>query len=113
MLLTAITLTNCYYDNEELLYGEEQCSNEPSTYSGTVSVIISNNCLVCHSASVASGGVTLETHSQVKTLADNGTLAGVISHSSGFPPMPKNAPQLSQCNINAIIEWIDGGALNN
>jgi hypothetical protein len=57
--------------------------------------------------------VILETHRQVKALADNGTLAGVITHSSGFSPMPKNAPQLSQCNIDAILQWIEPGAPNN
>lgn len=113
MLMIALISTQCYYDNEELLYGVEQCSTEPSTYSGNVAVIIRNNCLVCHGASVASGGVTLETHSQVKTLADNGTLAGVITHSSGFSPMPKNAQQLSKCNIDAILQWIEAGAPNN
>lgn len=113
MLTVAIVFPGCYYDNEIKLYGVEECSTEPSTYSGTVSVIISNNCLSCHSQSVSSGGITLETYNQVKAQADNGNLLGVISHSSGFSPMPKNGPQLSECNITAIRQWIEGGTLND
>jgi uncharacterized membrane protein len=111
--ISASLFTQCYYDNEEVLYGEQQCSPDPPTFSGKISGIIQSNCIVCHSASLQSGGVTLETYQQIKTLADNGTLAGVITHSSGFSPMPKNAPQLSKCNIDAIIQWIEAGAPNN
>ena len=113
ILISAFGLTQCYYDNEEALYGEEQCSGQAPTFSITISGIISNNCSACHSATVASGGITLETYQQIKTLADNGTLKGVVTHSNGFPPMPKNAQQLSQCNINAIVQWIEAGAPNN
>jgi mono/diheme cytochrome c family protein len=113
IIVIALVATQCYYDNEELLYGVEQCSSETPTYSVTVSSIIKNNCSGCHNASVASGGVTLETYQQIKTLADNGRLKGVITHSSGFSPMPKNSPQLSRCNIDAIVQWIEAGAPNN
>jgi mono/diheme cytochrome c family protein len=111
--ISASLFTQCYYDNEQVLYGEQKCSSDVSTYSGKVSSIIQSNCITCHSASVQSGGVTLETYQQIKTLADNGTLAGVITHSSGFFPMPKNAPQLSKCNIDAILQWIEAGSPNN
>jgi uncharacterized membrane protein len=106
-------LCNCYYDNEEALYGVEVCSEETATYSGSVSAIIENNCLVCHSQSENSGGITLETHAQVKAHAERGALLGAVSHSGGFSPMPKNAPKLSDCDISAIRMWIEGGAQNN
>jgi uncharacterized membrane protein len=111
--LSATLFTHCYYDNEAVLYGEQVCSTEPSTFSGDVMPIIQHNCITCHSASLQNGGVTLETYQQIKTLAENGTLKGVITHSSGFSPMPKNAPQLSKCNIDAIVQWIEAGAPNN
>jgi hypothetical protein len=112
-LSLALTLTNCYYDNEEALYGVEQCSTEPVTYAGTISGILQRNCLSCHSQSANSGGVVLETYAQVKVQATSGKLVGVVSHAPGFSSMPKNAPQLSECNVSAIRQWVEAGALDN
>jgi len=111
--LLCIVLGACYYDNEEALYGIEECSSEVPAYSSTVAGIIQRNCLSCHSQSVASGGIVLETYAHVKTHAGNGKLLGAVTHASGFSPMPKNAPQLSECNISAIRQWIESGALDN
>lgn len=108
-----LSLTNCYYDNEEYLYGEEQCSTDSVTFSGTILPIIQNNCISCHSDAVNSGGITLETFAQVRMQASNGNLLGVVTHSSGFSPMPKNSPKLSDCNIEAIRKWIESGTVNN
>jgi mono/diheme cytochrome c family protein len=91
----------------------EQCSTDSVTYEGTISTIIKDNCVSCHGQSLQSGGIRLDTYQHVKAQADNGNLLGVITHSSGFSPMPKNAPQLSECNIAAISKWIEGGGLNN
>ena len=109
----ACILSACYYDNEEQLYGEQPCSSEQVTYTGTIENIISNHCLSCHNATESSGGITLETYEQVKTLAQSGKLIGVITHADGFPAMPKDASKLSECNIEAITTWVEGGSLNN
>lgn len=106
-------LTGCYYDNEEKLYGMQACPTEDVTFSGTIAPILSSNCLSCHSESLRSGGIALETYAQVKAVADQGALLGAVTHSSGFSPMPKNAPQLSDCNIDAIRQWVEAGSLNN
>ena len=103
----------CYYDNEASLYGEAICSDEEPTYAATVVPILNRNCMSCHSQAVAEGGVVLETYSGVNQQAENGKLLGAITHASGFSPMPKNAPQLRECDINAIRAWIDSGAINN
>jgi hypothetical protein len=113
MVVFVLGLFNCYYDNEEALYGIEQCSTDSVTYVATIAPIIQNNCISCHSQSVNSGGVTLETYAQVRSRADDGVLLGVVAHSSGFSPMPKNSPKLSECNIAAIRQWIEDGSLNN
>ena len=67
----------------------------------------------CHSASSAMGSVNLDGYAQVKTYADNGKLYGVITHASGFSPMPKNSPKMSDCDIAIIKRWIDDGKQNN
>jgi mono/diheme cytochrome c family protein len=111
--LLMIGAASCYYDNEELLYGEQECTDTSATYSGRVSQILSMNCLQCHSQSAAFGGVVLDGYPNVKTLADNGRLMGAITHSNGFSPMPKNAPMLRACDIEAIRLWIENGSQNN
>lgn len=106
-------LVGCYYDNEEAIYGIASCSEEAPTFSGRVSAIIETNCIVCHSTSVASGGIVLATYEDVKRQIDNGKLIGAITHSGGFSPMPKNAPKLTTCDIQAIQTWVANQALNN
>ncbi|KAA3438815.1 c-type cytochrome domain-containing protein [Rufibacter hautae] len=90
-----------------------QCDTNNVTYSSTVSGIISTNCLACHSASQAEGGMILDTYARVKAVADNGKLIGVITHANGFPAMPKNGTKLSDCNIAKIQKWVSAGAPNN
>jgi hypothetical protein len=112
VIIPIIVLTSCYYDNEEVLYGEEQCTTDSVTYLSTISPIISTNCLGCHYNGNTTG-VTLETYAQVKTQADNGNLVGVVTHSPGYPAMPKNNPKLSKCDIDAITKWVESGSVNN
>ena len=113
MILLMIAAGSCYYDNEQLLYGEQDCTDTNATYSGRVSQILATNCLQCHSASAANGGVVLQGYANAKAMAENGRLMGAITHSSGFFPMPKNAPKLRECDIEAIRLWIQNGTQNN
>jgi hypothetical protein len=112
ILLSGIT-SGCYYDNEAVLYGVQECVPDAPTYSTTIAPLISRNCLSCHNQASSNGGIALETYSQVITQVESGRLMGAITHSSGFSPMPKNSQQLSECNINAIRTWIDAGTPEN
>lgn len=89
------------------------CDTSVYTYSGAVQPIMANNCIGCHSSTLASGGVDLSTYTGVKTVALNGKLIGTITHAAGFVPMPQGGNQLSDCNITQIQKWIDAGTLNN
>ena len=89
------------------------CDTSMYTYSGTVSVILSNNCVGCHNSTTASGGYDLSTYAGAEVAALNGTLIGTITHAAGYPPMPLNGPMLSDCNITQIMKWINAGAPNN
>ena len=121
--LCTLLFTGCFYDNEEELYPEEtsQNPNEPATACDTASVsftqavfpIIQSNCLPCHSASQASGGVILAEHRDILVEVNSGRLIGVITHSPGFSPMPRNASQLPDCEIITIQAWINQGAEDN
>lgn len=106
-------LTGCYYDVEEELYPSLDCATQGVTYSQTVLPILQANCLSCHSAAANFGGVTLEGYDRLLTYVNNGELLGAIRHTPGFSPMPNNAPQLRQCDIEKIATWVDQGAPQN
>jgi hypothetical protein len=114
--ITAIICTTCFYDNEEFLYPElnNECDTTNVTFSGTISDILSNNCLSCHSNSTAASfgnNIRLEDYEDVKTNSQD--VLGSISHDSGFSPMPKNAAKLNDCLILQFEIWINDGTPDN
>lgn len=115
LILTLLTVfSGCYYDIEEELYpNAAACDTSGITYSGTVSVIMQQNCLSCHSSASAQGNVVLATYNDVKAYAQSGALVGVIKHSSGYSPMPKGGNKLKACDIRKIELWVANGMPNN
>lgn len=106
----------CYYDNEEYLYPEisNTCDTTNVTFSGTVSVMLNNYCLSCHSnANAANFGnnIRLEDYEDVKTYSQD--VLGSIKHESGFSPMPKGGAQLNDCLITQFEIWVNNGTPNN
>jgi Predicted membrane protein len=89
------------------------CDTSSFTYSGAVKAITEQYCRGCHSSASPSGGVVLDTYAGVKTVADNGRLAGAINHRAGFKPMPQGGAKLSDCQIKQIEKWIASGAPDN
>lgn len=107
-------LQGCYYDNEETLYpGQGNCDTSNVTYSGSIVPIVMANCNECHSSAFPNGNVVTETYEGLKTVADDGRLWGTVSHNPNYPAMPKDRPQLQECDLRKIKIWIDNGALNN
>lgn len=84
---------------------------DPVSYSGDIVPIIQNNCLGCHSGASPEGGISLESYSNVLTVANNGKLMPAVNR-TGPSPMPP-AFSLSGCLIRIIEMWITEGALNN
>lgn len=113
LLLTLVLVAGCYYDVEEELYPTLECDTGNMSYTNDILPIIQNNCYTCHNQGSNFGGVTLEGYESLKAYVDNGRLLGAIRHESGFSPMPKNAPQLVECNIEKIEAWINAGAPDN
>jgi hypothetical protein len=114
VFMLSLLFTGCYYDSEEELYpNSAACDTVGIRYSGTVSSILQQNCLSCHSAASAQGNVVLDTYNDVKGYAQSGALAGVINHNSGYSPMPKGGNKLNACDIRKIELWIANGAPNN
>jgi hypothetical protein len=44
---------------------------------------------------------------------NSGRLWGALNHQTGFSPMPKDAPKLSDCDLSKIRIWIDDGTPDN
>jgi cytochrome c5 len=91
---------------------DNECNMENITFSGTIDPILSTFCKGCHGSVNPNAGVQLLTYSQVKAVADDGRLHGVLSPGSGYSSMPPNG-SLTPCKIDQIKAWIEAGAPNN
>lgn len=77
------------------------------TYTSHVKSYIDNNCVGCHGSS---GGVTLETYTQVKAQADAGRILARAINGSGSGPMPPSG-LMPQATLDTLQMWLDQGAL--
>jgi len=87
------------------------CDTMNVSYTSALAPIVNTYCKGCHSASIPSGGVTLDTYSGLATVANNGQL--VMALTGKLPAMPLYSPELSNCNIGKFRQWIREGAKNN
>lgn len=101
-------LSGCYYDKEEVLYPKsaDGCDTINITYTGHIELIMVNSCNGCHGGSFPQAGIRTDNYDDLKTIADNGKLGGTVNHESGFVPMPKDKPQLQECDLKQINIWI-------
>ena len=117
-VIALFSLSACYYDHEDILYGA--ASNQPCvdtagtvSYSQKVVPILQASCYSCHTGSFPSGNQLMGTYAADKAMGQNGKLYGTIAHSAGYSPMPKGGAKLSTCQIAVVKKWIDQGMLNN
>lgn len=116
--ICVFTVNSCYYDKADLLYGGANsgpCTDTTGvvSYSQKVVPMLQQYCYSCHTGSFPSGNQLMGTYAADKAMAQNGKLYGTINYSSGFSPMPKGMPKMSNCQIAVIKKWIDAGLLNN
>jgi hypothetical protein len=111
-------IAGCRKQSEEALAaktGGLTCDTLNVSYSADITPLLATNCYECHgsNSNAGSGGVVLEGYTHLLTYAENGTLAGCVSHTPGFVPMPYLQPELPACNVNTIVAWVNQGAKNN
>ncbi len=117
--LLLLVLFSCSKSNEADLQGRNggtntgSCDTANMKFATNILPILETNCKSCHNTATATAGVITENYSGVKMIADNGLLLGVITHASGFSPMPQDKPKLADCDINKIRAWIAQGTKNN
>ena len=110
------SLTSCYYDNEEDLYGVSNCDIEAVSFADDILPIISDHCSSCHSGSNPSADLTLVNYSQIMESGLDTSNDGMISRIErleGEPGLMPTNYRLEQCQINKIKAWVEQGALNN
>ncbi len=89
------------------------CDTTAVSFAAFVAPVLQTHCIGCHSGGAPSGGILLNSHAAVQTVALNGRLAGAITHAPGYQPMPRGSARLADCTIDKIKAWIHHGALNN
>ena len=114
-MIYVLLLEGCYYDNAEILYpASSNCSPvEASGFATEVFPLLEKRCNSCHEGNFPSGGIRLDSYSEVMKSVNNGSLMGSINHASGYSAMPKNAGKMPACEIANIQNWINSGAINN
>jgi uncharacterized membrane protein len=77
------------------------------TYANFGKALLDSKCVSCHSASVASGGIRLDTLDDIKMHADH-----IIEHAVDLQPpaMPYNQAPLPQADRDKLKAWLDCGA---
>jgi hypothetical protein len=111
-LILAFSFNSCYNESEEELYpGSNTCDLTNVTYSNSIAPMFSANCNSCHNSTTASGNIITDNYTSVK--ANMSRIRGCINHLSGYSPMPKNANQLSTCDLSKVDVWINQGMPNN
>lgn len=109
--VTAAAITGCTYEKIEPV---TNCNTaETVSFTKHILPIIENNCFSCHNNGFKLGNVSLEGFTNIKAVAQSGKLLGVITHSPGFPAMPKSAAKLNACDIKTIEQWVQSGIQNN
>jgi len=85
---------------------------ETVTYVADVKPIIDNNCIICHSNPPQNGApMPLVTYENVKNAVENRNLIGRISSNDPAFLMPFGGPRLPQDLIDIIIQWNEGGLI--
>ena len=113
LIFSLFVLIGCDYDTEEDLFPDLKCETENTSYLSDVLPILEMNCIVCHSQSIAEAGIVLEGYDNLKFWVDNGRVQGSIKQEVGFVPMPPLGYELSDCEIDKILSWIEQGAPEN
>ena len=82
----------------------------PITYEAHISTVMTTNCISCHGGGNPQGNLLLETYSQVRNSAENGTLIQRINDVAN--PMPPAG--LTPASTRALLdEWVQNGYLEN
>ena len=98
---------------QNLFCDEEECDTSNVTYTNIIGPMLNTYCVGCHNDANPLGGLTLEGYANVTPVASDDRLIGVIRWDAGYPQMPQNGNQLSDCQIRQTEIWIENGLPND
>jgi len=111
VLLMAITVIGCKA-TKSTSTTTTTTTTSAFTYNQHVKTIIDANCASsCHNAERPAAGINLTQYAFVKKEALEGVLIPAIQHAEGATAMPKKADKLSDADIQTIVVWAAGGAV--
>jgi hypothetical protein len=121
LFMLAVSWSSCKKDSLEALQKCETCPTSICdtafvlSYANDIAPIIAKDCSECHAQSTSfnGGGNILDNYNSLIGYVNDGRIMGVITHADGYPPMPDQKPQISDCKIGRIENWIRQGAPNN
>ena len=99
--------------NEKCDFNAGECDTSNVSYSQDLKPIFNNFCVGCHNSANASGGISLDAYTGVRTVAENGRLIGSITWAAAYQNMPQGGAKLDDCKISLIQAWINQGSGNN
>lgn len=114
-LLFLVAFTSLLFIACNDISGDPEPVNTPTgdeyTYDVHAEPIFTNLCATsgCHTSGAGIG--SLANYADAKAFTQAGRVIGSMSHESGFSPMPKNAPKVSDQIIETIQKWMDDGYL--
>lgn len=112
LITLALSISGCYYDNEEELYpGGADCDTSNVTYSQSIAPVFAANCNSCHSGNSPSANISTDSYASVK--ANISRIRGAVNHESGYSPMPKDGSKLANCDLTRLDIWIRQGMPEN
>jgi len=94
---------------------QHSCQNAAViSYSTSIFPLFRNNCNSCH-ATPGSGGIDLDSYSNIKQFIIDGQLMPVVTNTDAssiiMPPPPQR--HLDSCDLKTLNLWIAQGCLNN
>lgn len=108
LLASFCVIAACTSNKEEDL--PNNCNTTDMKYGADIKNILANNgCVGCHNAQSASGGIALETYTDVK--ANINKVLPAIKHDPNLSPnkfMPPGS-RINQCAIDKIDAWVSDG----
>lgn len=109
-------VNSCSYDNEEQLFGIQNCDTLSMSFETDIFPIINKHCISCHGEETPSAGLSLINYNEFVISANDNTNSGIINRiqraEGEVGAMPTNY-RLSECDIEYIKAWVAQGSLNN
>jgi hypothetical protein len=109
IILIALGINSCYYDNEAELYGNNaNCTDTVSSYNGRLKGIIDSKCVACHNTPGPESD-DFRSFAGVNNFKEAIVCRVVEKGSSCNKPAMPPSNDLTECDIEAFKLWQQNG----